>query len=198
MIGGISFQPGGEQSDPYQSNTARTSPATNVQEAIKILSLRLPKVVGAQAVSPQALLSSQGSGGNPRVDSVVNTVLARMFPTAAPASPMPTAPMIPSGPDHAPSFSGGGVSGPRMAQPSPQANPWDSILQTFGGGPKPPRISVDLPQWNGDTVGPQGDFTVGADGRPMGGGQSMIGGELPSWQRPPEPVAPPREDAFLI
>lgn len=78
MIGGVSFQP--------QDATGQTDPKLapqSVQEAIKILSLRLPKTVGARAVAPGALLNAQGSGGNPRVDSVVNQVLSRMFPTGA-------------------------------------------------------------------------------------------------------------------
>ena len=94
MTSGVNFQPGSQ--DPYGTNTQRQSGGqpSGVQEAIKVLSLRLPKVLGARAVSPQALLSSPGSGGNPRVDSVVNTVLSRMFPTGAPPS-APSAPMVP-------------------------------------------------------------------------------------------------------
>ena len=90
MITGVSFRPGDPQQQQYgQSNGQSSNP---VQEAIKVLSLRLPKVVGARATAPTPLLTSQGSAGN-RVDSVVNQVLARIFGQgAAPVA----APMIPT------------------------------------------------------------------------------------------------------
>lgn len=87
MISGVNFQPGGQQGDPSQSR-----PSSGVQEAIKVLSLRLPKVVGAQGMSPQALLTAQGSGGS-RVDSVVNQVLARILPTGPQSTPPGQSPM---------------------------------------------------------------------------------------------------------
>src|SRR5688572_17236293 len=136
MINGVNFQPGGGPSgDPRQP---RNPQGSGVQEAIKILSLRLPKVVGAQAAVPQALLSGTGSSGN-RVDSVVNQVLSRILPTGQPPQ-TPTATMPPrtvgprSGESHtgAPSFSGGGspTSAPAMpswpwtSQPPRQEQPW--------------------------------------------------------------------------
>lgn len=84
MIGGVNFQPGmmgpnGSQPRPKSGNS--------VQEAIKILSLRLPKQVGPNALAPAALLNAQGSNGNPRVDSVVSQVMGRMFPQGQPESP---------------------------------------------------------------------------------------------------------------
>src|SRR5687768_7916826 len=95
MYGGVSFQPGSsqlEQEVQHRRGTGRKG--DGVQEAIKVLSLRLPKVVGAQAVSPSALLKSPGSGGNPDYDSMIQKVLARVFPGQG--SPAPAAPMIPS------------------------------------------------------------------------------------------------------
>jgi len=96
MIGGVSFQPGtngehGQQNG--QGNGARPS-AGGVQEAIKILSLRLPKVVGAQAAVPMPLLTSQGSGGNPMVDSIVSQVMSRV-PGAQPSFSAPPQPFQP-------------------------------------------------------------------------------------------------------
>lgn len=75
---GVNFQPGANQ-DNGQNGNGGSRPGSGVQEAIKVLSLRLPKVVGAQAAVPMPLLTSQGGGGN-RVDSVVNQVLARVMP----------------------------------------------------------------------------------------------------------------------
>ena len=95
MIPGVSFQPATGNMSPVDQQRARAA-GGGVQEAIKILSLRLPKVVGAQALAPSLLLTSQGSGGNPRVDSVVNQIMQRMFPSPSNAN-TPAAPVLPSG-----------------------------------------------------------------------------------------------------
>ena len=55
---GVSFQPGGEDSGP--NGQRRSAP---VQEAVRMLSLRLPTVKGARGISPQALLQSPGGAG---------------------------------------------------------------------------------------------------------------------------------------
>lgn len=154
MIGGVSFQPGGAETDP----TRQKSPQTGVQEAIRVLSLRLPKTVGARAVAPGALLNAQGSGGNPRVDSVVNQVLGRYFPSGdasaaggpggAPGGAM--APMIASG---APP--GGGYGGSFSPGEIPGNTP---LSEFFGGGARrDPRITVATEQRGG----PSGDPTNG-------------------------------------
>src|SRR3990167_1200363 len=97
MIGGVSFQPG--QSGSRGTQSRPSSANTGIQEAIKLLSLRLPRVVGARAMAPQALLESAGSGGNPRVDSVVSQVMRRMFPTGGdPGAGGTPAPMVPPTP----------------------------------------------------------------------------------------------------
>lgn len=51
---GVSFQPGAMNGQ--QSNTP-------VQKAVQLLSLRLPSVIGAQGIAPQALLQSPGGAG---------------------------------------------------------------------------------------------------------------------------------------
>src|SRR5688572_14678794 len=115
MIGGVNFQPGGGQ-DLTQERPRNAG--SGVQEAIKVLSLRLPKVVGAQAAVPMPLMQSQGGGGN-RVDSVVNQILSRIMPTGQPQS-QPMAGLAPQpqqqAPQGAPSFSGSAQ--PNYSQPS--------------------------------------------------------------------------------
>jgi hypothetical protein len=140
---GVNFQPGGGQ-DLQAQNQQRPSPGSGVQEAIKVLSLRLPKVVGAQAAAPMALLGGSGTGGS-RIDSVVNQVLSRIMPTGQPQQ-TPTA-QIPSGP----SFSGDGQSSaPQMPswpwnneQQPQQAKPWSPPPgfnpRVLIGGPLPPK-----------------------------------------------------------
>jgi hypothetical protein len=158
MTSGVSFQPGGDYGNGQQQRGS--SPTQNVQEAIKVLSLRLPKVVGARSAAPQALLSAQGSGGNPRIDSVVNQVLSRMFGAQDPgAGQMPSAPMVPTpeaGGQQAPSFSGGAQAG---YQPPPRMEQQAAPQSPFGG--QTPRVVVNPSH-------PAGDFSVGPDGRPLG------------------------------
>lgn len=157
MTPGVSFQPG--SADATDANQARRTSGSQqgVQEAIKVLSLRLPKVVGAQASAPAPLLSAQGSGGR-HVDSIVESVLQKYFPTGG-ASAAP-APMIPEGgpasaPATAPQFGGtSGTAGLRRESPS---------VDNLGQLSPTPRVVVTLPPGL-----PAGDFTVGDDGRPKG------------------------------
>lgn len=136
MIGGVNFQPG-QQSGNTQ---VRPKQGNSVQEAIKILSLRLPKQVGPNALAPAALLNAQGSGGNPRIDSVVSTVMGRMFPQGQPEQPSMVAP------------SGGpwvsGVSGPPQdkgpqfsGDTRPPGNTPLSSMMPTAPGPRVPSFS---------------------------------------------------------
>lgn len=74
-----------------------------LQQAVKLLSLRMPRVVGARAIAPQALLQSPGAMGGPPINAVIASVLRSVLgPEAAglpsgppPAVPPPTAPQRP-------------------------------------------------------------------------------------------------------
>src|SRR5689334_6587977 len=98
---GDRFQPGGDDSFKHRQNQQIQSrgSAEGVQEAIKCLSLRLPKVVGAQASAPTPLLTSGGSEGSPRVHSMVQQVMQQYFPTEpAPSGQVPSIPSdVPTG-----------------------------------------------------------------------------------------------------
>lgn len=166
MIGGVNFQPGSLQQE-QQRRQEQTGSAQGVQEAIKVLSLRLPKTVGAQATVAPQLLNSQGSGGRPHVDSIVESVLAKYFPGAGEAQA--SAPMIPSdAPSQAPvespqvpSANAGQPEAPRQQPqtpaPQPPPNFWTNL----------PRIIIGLPP---------GDQQFGTDGRPLGGQPQVPGG----------------------
>lgn len=180
--GGVNFQPGSLQQE-QERRRSQTGTAQGVQEAIKVLSLRLPKVVGAQAVAPQALLQSPGSGGNSRVDSIVQSVMAKFFPGQG--SPAPSAPMqeqpAPQPTQGAPSFSGS------AAPQQPQAPAQDF----WGQFPKAPNVIVDAPTWTGDFTGPTGDFSFGPDGRPVGNFGPGLIAPLPDLRRQLDWVPPP-------
>lgn len=137
MISGISFQPTDDKGYNPGGQPRSAAPSNPVQEAIKVLSLRLPKVVGAQGMAPSPLLTSQGSGGNARVDSVVNQVLARMFGEGE-GQPQAAAPSVPPSMPNAPTFSGDahqGFRGLRQEDVLPNREAWR----------KPPQIIVDEP-----------------------------------------------------
>jgi len=141
MIAGVNFQPG----QPTAGTPVRPKTGNSVQEAIKILSLRLPKQVGPNATAPAALLNAQGSGGNTRVDSVVNTVLGRYLPGGAGAGQAPpSAPMIPTGAGSTFSPGSNGTPPPNM----PLADFFPSIARA-------PRITpADAPGQRIDVVPP--------------------------------------------
>ena len=143
---GVTFQPGsGSGSDG--SGTRPNGQNAGVQEAIKVLSLRVPRVVGAQALAPSFLLNSQGSGGNPRIDSVVNTVLARMFPTGGQAPS--NVPSFGTAPASEPAWTGSATPFESpfqydMPRPTRRAPSVDTIPTTRY--PSPPRVTPgDLP-----------------------------------------------------
>jgi len=136
---GVNFQPGTDQQQQGQNGQTRPS-SQGVQEAIKVLSLRLPRHPITNGVAPAPLLQSRGGQGNPQVDSVVQQILQRMFPQAAPqgqapppmAAPMLSspqapppapapAPMMPSGIDG--NDIPGGAIAPAPMMPPPQAPP---------------------------------------------------------------------------
>lgn len=162
---GVNFQPGAAGG----SGQRRDGNQAGVQEAIKILSLRLPKVVGAQGIAPQALLSSPGGGGDPRVDSIVNQVWSKFFPTGAQDSTPQATKSFGTAPSHSGGSEQGAYSGPTFGaytqpsfrprhEPTPYVGPWSST----------PRVIA-----NGGPIG-VGDFTIYDGGVPSsdGGGRS--------------------------
>jgi hypothetical protein len=96
-----------------QNGQSRPSAGSGVQEAIRVLSLRLPRVVGAQSAASMPLLTSQGSGGNPMIDSIVNQVLSRVPQQGRPQGP-------PQPRSSVPDFSGPSFSGAAMPQYQPE------------------------------------------------------------------------------
>src|SRR5512137_2970035 len=91
MAIGLSFVPGGNL-DRKSSET----PVEPIQDAIQVLSLRLPRVVGAGAVAPGALLNAQGAAGlmgGMDLDRMIKAIIDRMLPQVGgqPLTPQPRA-----------------------------------------------------------------------------------------------------------
>ena len=95
MAYGISFIPqGGDRGVPERP---RVEP---VQEAVKILSLRLPRILSG-ALAPASLLRAPGAGGNPCVDSALGQTQQRIpepaYQPSQMAAPGPSISGAPSG-----------------------------------------------------------------------------------------------------
>lgn len=121
---GVSFSPAGPSRQGQAQSGQKPSP---VQQAIQTLSLRIPRVVGAGSVAPQALLSSPGGaavGGDPNAASLLEAIKRLLF----------------GGGGTAPGTVGTGAPLPRDGgQPSPQGTPsWlppPGPTQPTPGGP---------------------------------------------------------------
>jgi hypothetical protein len=117
---GLSFMPGGGGgTDP---NAQKPTP---VQQAIQLLSLRIPRTVGAASGAPQSLLDSPGGsmlGGNPNSAAILEEIRRRLFGGggAPPSGPFqPSVPRMPL-PGAPPADEGGAPFGtPRVGFPGP-------------------------------------------------------------------------------
>lgn len=109
---GQTFAPTG--GDPTQ----RPSGPSGAQDAIKILNLRYPRVQGAAAPAPQALLEGAGSAGlpqqnavNPTIEAILRAVLGGQFSAPQPHAPSAPGGMMPNAVAPPPSVQTGGQTG---------------------------------------------------------------------------------------
>lgn len=180
---GTNFQP--QPLDPSGGALQKKPSAdAGVQEAIKVLSLRLPKVVGAQSMAPGALLNAQGARGDSRIDAIVNRVLQQYLPTEKP--PMGQAPTVPP----VLGQPGPGESGPmppsppvRMPDPSAPIPPQTPLADFM---PQRPRVVPGAETGQVPVKGPTSD-----DGVDMIGPQPVKG---PTSDRDTNMIGPPPED----
>lgn len=127
MAFGVSFVPGGDASGN------QTKPPTEpLQQAIQMLSLRLPKVVGAQGLAPGPLLQSPGGGA---LAELLRQLFGQgrpggtMAPSMPGASPMaPSAPSMPGGMPPPRVVPGGGGDQGGMLGPVGPVGPEDAPL----------------------------------------------------------------------
>ena len=76
---GISFSP----TQSMDKSQQPTDPNANVQEAIRTLALRLPKVTGAKGFAPDALMGGMGSQGQQNGALGLDRLLAAIFGAGA-------------------------------------------------------------------------------------------------------------------
>ena len=190
---GVSFQPGGEESGP--NGQRRSAP---VQEAVRMLSLRLPTVTGARGISPQALLQSPGGAGANTggfsLEAALELLRKLRGANQPPQLQMPSAGigMPPTAPGGAPVSTAlpqpgrdlRSPSGPPRVIPGQQApadmtKVWEKTPPPTGGGAAPP-VAPDYADWLRDQ-----------HPAPTGGGDFP-----PLAPRPERPIPePPRTEA---
>ncbi len=121
---GVSFVPGGQGDPQNRSQQGEASGAAPLQQAIQMLSLRLPRVVGANAMAPGQLLNApggMGGSGNPLLEALLR--LAGMAGGGGMPSGMPNQAPSPMafGSAPMPRFNPGGEDqrvGPQLQPPS--------------------------------------------------------------------------------
>lgn len=158
---GQSFFPGGSD-DRLRQQQDGQAPVNPIQEAIKVLSLKMPRVPGASAPAPPSLLMGLGSAGmpstappglaGPGAQGPVNPLAALIQQMFAPGAQAQAAPMG-GGPMQPPPTQGkvrtefipdpnsGTATDPRKEQ-GPGRGPWSDLPNPLptGGGRRPTSV----------------------------------------------------------
>lgn len=159
---GVSFAPTGGEMRAGQGTNG--GPRQRVQEAIRVLSLRLPKVVGGASIAPAPVLQASGMTGTaPNAMSLLQRNLQQLAPTDRPTFATPQAPpsyvtptMPPPVTSSAPSVSGAaaGISPvtqavmqmagltPTFGAPTPTR-----VIPGIAEGEQPPGTQQPRPRW---------------------------------------------------
>lgn len=125
---GVTFLPQGDAL--YRQKGQQPQGSAPVQEAVKVLSLRVPNVLGANPLAPLALLTAPGSGEVPA--GLLQQLLRQQGLLGAPPAPTtaaPSSPMTPPTPSSAP------VSAPA---PPPVPQPTVAGVGATGAAEAPP------------------------------------------------------------
>jgi hypothetical protein len=198
---GLSFQPGIAQNGNGPGGQSRG----RVQEPVQILSTRLPKIFGAGAIAPGALLNAPGGMGQFAArGNVVAQALAQLAglppsmappPSNAPAGDFWPGPVTPPMPAPGP-----GPQLPPMRQPEAPGGYSDWIrrerdLNRTPMAPppfQPPQTPMMTPPMPPPTIpAPR----VGVGSQPPGGGAGPINPPLPPpFQGPVFPAPPPQQE----
>lgn len=153
---GLSFSPLGS---PQSKHGTDETPAPPIQEAIRVLSLRIPKIAGgAPSLAPYSLLTGAGSGGvgmGGGTNLGLEDLLRKLFGITGPGAGgmAPSAPGAPSGGGSGsaapPAFGGGGGSAPPPHfVPIGPTNP-----PPLDPDPNPPIDLSGIPGWPGSPGG---------------------------------------------
>ncbi len=155
------------------------------QQAVEILSMRVPRIVGGGALAPAPLLQAPGGAGSPFAQSAIQQAMAQMAGLPQQGSPMgggmapmgmspqrmPTRPMQPQ------------ASQPRMQAPTPRIIPG---LDQLGA---PPPQAAPTREWtqpdqqiSGPLVGtPTGELQTAAERSSQGYNNNYLQDMLRNW-----------------
>lgn len=152
---GYNFAPG---NDIQMGGKGRSGgPSFGPQEAIRMLSLRLPKSAGPSAIAPSALLNAPGGAGAPNLNSILMALVQAFapqhqagvpsLPSLSPPSPMSQRPSSPTQRRSSGFTSPGAPVGqgarPSLSRPSPSV----PVPRIIPGSPTPqaPRQFDNVP-----------------------------------------------------
>lgn len=168
---GVSFVPGAQDEGQSQGGGRPGGPRNPVQEAIQILSLRLPRVYGATSLAPAPLLNAAGGMGQPGAKGNVTAQALAQMAGLPPGVGQPAMEHQPASPwmEHQPT-----PPAPTIPTPSPLAPAW-------GGAARIPMPDAPYPQPQDRGI----DERVQAPQMPTWGGPQQ-----PSWTPPPPRVYP--------
>ena len=150
-LGGISFSPnnqGGPMGKAGQSGQAGvTDTASPIQQAIRILSLRIPRVVSQGAPINQSLLSGPGSAGLNTGGLSLDELLRRLF-GVQPGGQVPALPAQQS--VGSPQSAIAAMSQPAAPSwaPSPSAAPSPLFTPGINPGAPTPGNPIPTPSWD--------------------------------------------------
>lgn len=138
---GLSFSP----TQSLDKTQKPTDPNANVQEAIRTLALRIPKVNGARGFAPDALMAAPGAQIAPQGGLGLDRLLAALFGNAAPSNQGSAAPPM-GGP------LAGGASAPAphiggLLDPQPDLLPSPEPAPSAPPAPPMPRGYNTKPNW---------------------------------------------------
>ena len=189
---GLSFVPGAEQNGQQRPGGPGGAPSgvPPLQQAVQLLSLRLPRVMGGQALAPGPLMQGPAGGGLGLPGGALEELLKRLFGMPGGLPSMPSGQQK-FGPGQMPGASGLLPSGPRM---TPGPSPYPMLPSQPPGPVFTPGMregaarpgATPPPRW-GDEPGPpptRGPFEP-APG-PWGGGPPRL--PTNDWPMPPSPL----------
>lgn len=155
---GVSFAPTPDNA----AMGSRNGQLSGVPRAVQVLSLALPRVVGAKPIAPTDLLTGAGGGGmDPLASAILQTIMRTLGNIPGQPGSLPGGTAGPNPPM-------GGPQGPQGPFPRPPADPMPQPPGPFN--PKPRVVPQDDPQ--APTGG--GGWTPGAGpytAKPIGRGR---------------------------
>lgn len=193
---GLSFAPmGGNRQIPGSAagGSQPAGPVNPIQDAIRVLSLKIPKVVGAAAPAPQALLNSPGmAGAGPTggLPSNLQAMLSSFFqPPINRPGPVQSSPFQPG--DTPINKPGPVATGPNGDTPTFGDLSWEEILRRLFN---PPMLPGTNPPPSGPPPPPNFSFTPPTSPQPGPPAPPPVPQPPPPAPPPPAPEEPPPPD----